>query len=271
METSKTRGTAFVRSGPAEAPVAVLIHGLGLNRDCWQWTGPALQGAGYQVLAYDLYGHGDSDAPPETPSLELFSWQLKELLDSLEIDTAAIVGFSLGGMIARRFAQDYPERTTALAILHSAHRRTPEAQKAVDARVLQVRGEGPSATVDDALNRWFTEPFRIGNPGMMDLVRGWVLANDPAIYPTVYEVLAGSLPEIIAPEPPITCPALVLTGDEDFGNNPEMARAIAGEIPGAQLHILEGLRHMAMAERPAAVNVPLAAFLNTVRMQEHAS
>lgn len=257
-------GTAFERLGSADAPPVVLVHGLGLNRACWQSTIPALLDAGYQVIAYDLLGHGQSDAPLEPPNLTVFSRQLLTLLDQLGIASAAIIGFSLGGMIARRFAQDYPDRTAAIAILHSPHQRTPEARQMILARVVQARNEGPACTVDAALERWFTKLFRVANPDMMALVRSWVLGNDPAIYHQIYQVLADGVDEITAPNPPLTCPALVLTGDEDHGNGPQMARAIAAEIAGAELHILKGLRHMALAEQPDAVNQPLVAFLANV-------
>ena len=59
----------------------------------------------------------------------------------------------------------------------------------------------------------------------------------------------------------IACPTLVMTGEDDPGNTPAMARAMAAAIPGARLAILPGLRHMALAESPAAVNEPLRAFL----------
>ena len=254
-------GTAYALSGPEGAPVVVLIHGLGLNRACWQWTAPALRDR-YRVLAYDLYGHGESAVPPEEPSLTLFARQLAGLMDHCGIRRAAVAGFSLGGMIARRFAQDAPERVAALAILHSPHRREAAAQAAILARVEQARDAGPEATVEAALERWFTDAFRDDNPAMMDVVRGWVTANDKAVYHTIYRVLAEGIEEIVAPEPPIACPALVITGDEDYGNGPEMTRAIAAEIAGAQALVLPGLRHMALAEAPATVNRPLRAFLD---------
>lgn len=254
-------GTYFKMEGPEGAPVVVLIHGLGLNRDCWQWTIPALSDR-YRVLSYDLFGHGKSVAPPLEPNLSLFSGQLVHLLDHCGISQAAIAGFSLGGMIARRFAQDAPARVAALIILHSPHRRTEAAQEAIVKRVEQARNEGPQATVEAALERWFTAPFREANPDMMDIVRGWVMANDKAVYHTIYRVLAEGIDEIVDPEPPITCPTLVITGDEDFGNGPEMTHAIAAEISGAEALILPGLRHMALAEDPPAVNGPVRGFLD---------
>ncbi len=254
-------GTCFDLTGPHGAPPVVMIHGLGLNRACWQWTVPALSNH-YRVLTYDLYGHGQSAPPPAEPSLSLFSNQLARLLDHCGIQSTAIAGFSLGGMIARRFAQDAPGRAMALMILHSPYKRTDAAQEAILKRVEQARREGPQATVEAALERWFTDSFRETNRRMMDTVRGWVTANDIDIYHTIYRVLANGIDEIVALNPPITCPTLVITGDEDFGNGPEMTQAIAAEIDGARAVILKGLRHMALAEEPGAMNRPLRKFLD---------
>ncbi|MEQ9258669.1 MAG: alpha/beta fold hydrolase [Roseovarius sp.] len=259
-------GTAHDLSGPESARCVVLIHGLGLNQECWQWMVPALADR-YRVLRYDLFGHGQSADPPEEPSLGLFSRQLQGLMDHCGIGEAAIAGFSLGGMIARRFAQDAPARCHALVLLHTPHRRSPEAQAAILARVEQARQAGPAATAEAALERWFTAPFRQANPAMMDEVRGWILANRKEVYHRIYRVLADGIDEIVAPEPPVSGPALVITGDEDFGNGPEMTRAIAAEIAGAEALILPGLRHMALAENPGAVNTPVRRFLDRLEME----
>lgn len=253
-------GTFYTVEGEPSAPAILLIHGLGLRHEMWQWQTPAL-GRDVRLITFDLFGHGRSAAPPQAPSLCLYSEQAISVLDALSVRSAAIVGFSLGGMIARRVAQDHPDRVVALAILHSAHRRSPSAQQAIDARVAQAEKLGPAATVEQALERWFTDPFRETAPQVIDLVRGWVLANDPATYHQHYRVLAEGVEEVLAPDPPITCPTLVMTADEDFGNSPDMSRAIADEIVGAELVILQGLRHMALAEDPERTNLPLQSFL----------
>lgn len=257
-----TRGpmqTNYALHGAGDAPLVVLIHGLGLRAALWDQTVAALQ-ADFRVLTYDLLGHGQTPYSGP-PSLTLFARQLAEMLDHIGAQETAIVGFSLGGMIARRFVQDYPDRTRALAILHSPHRRTPEAQAAIKARVAHSASDGPAATVEDALQRWFTDDFRHQNPAVMDLVRTWVLANDRASYPQSYAVFADGVDQVVAPDPPIACPALVMTGDLDHGNSPDMARAIAAEIAGSRLHILPGLRHMALMQAPALTNDPLLRFL----------
>lgn len=255
-------GTAWHMTGTA-GPAVVLIHGLGLNRGMWQWQEGTL-GKHYRVIAYDLYGHGESPPPPAPPTLSMFADQLRMLLDRLEIERAAIAGFSLGGMIARRFAMDHGDRLWALAILNSPHRRDPEARQAIQARVHQARRDGPEATVDAALARWFTGDFRRRRPEIMDLVRHWVLANDKTIYPEIYQVLVDGVDELVAPHPPIAGPTLVMTGEADYGNSPAMTMAIAAEIADARTVILPGLRHMAMVEAPDLFNAQLLAFLRSV-------
>lgn len=255
-------GTAYEITGPEDAPVVVLIHGLGLTRAVWQWMLPDL--TKFRVLTYDLIGHGETAPPEGDPTLKDLSDQLANLLDHLNIDKAAIVGFSLGGMIARRFAQDHRDRTTALVVLHSAHKRTEKQQGAILFRVEQAREHGPEATVELALQRWYTEAAQANRPDLMALTRSWILANNREVYVKLYRILAHGVDEIVAPNPPITVPTLVLTGDEDTGNGPAMSIAIAEEIPRGRLVILKGLRHMALAEDPEAVNRPVVDFLTEV-------
>ena len=258
MSGGNAGGTAWDLQG--EGPPVVLIHGFGLNRTMWQWQLPALT-PHFSVLTYDLLGHGESAPPAGTPDLALFAGQLLGLMDRCGIERAAIVGFSLGGMIARRFALDRPDRLSALAILHSPHDRSPAQRDAVRERVRQTEAQGPSANVGSALERWFTPAFRSEAPETIALVRDWIMRNDPAVYPQVYRVLAEGDAEIAEGLERIVCPTLVMTGADDPGNTPAMARALAGLIPGARLAILPGLRHMALAESPEAVNEPLSAFL----------
>jgi len=254
-------GTTYELTGPKSAPVVILIHGLGLNKDCWQWLTPDLVNS-YRILSYDLYGHGGSVDPTKQPSLSLFSKQLGSLLDHCDISQGVIVGFSLGGMIARRFAQDAPKRSLAMIILHSPHTRSEAAQASILARVDQARIMGPQSTVEAALERWFTSGFMEANPNLMDKVRQWVIANSREVYHTIYSVLATGIDEIVKPNPALTLPSLVLTGEEDFGNGPEMADAIAVDIEGAKVLVFPGLRHMALVEAPTVVNKPILEFLD---------
>ena len=259
MTRSKT-GTSYDLTGPSGAPVLVLVHGLGLTRATWDAFVPVFAER-YRVLTYDLPGHGGSSLPQDKPSLTLLSGQLAALLDELQIARAAITGFSLGGMINRRFAMDHPGRVAALVILNSPHEREPEAQRLVEERAVQTGAGGPAATIDSTLERWFTPHFRQVAADVVAKTRAWVLANDPDNYTRHRQVLANGVVELIRPMPPITAPTLVMTCEHDSGSTPAMAHAIASEIEGAETVIVPGLQHLGLIERPDLFTQPIQRFL----------
>ena len=253
------KGTAYDLTGPATAPVAVLIHGLGLTRQIWADHLRALSDA-YHVLTYDLCGHGQSVLPDLTPSLTVLSDQLRDLMDHLSIARAALIGFSLGGMINRRFAMDHPDRVSALVILNSPHERSPEGQRLVENRAA-ASDAGPAATIEATLERWFTPRFRTSHPDAVAWVRASVLANDPGNFACHRQVLAHGVKELIRPDPPITHPTLVMTCENDTGSTPDMSRAIAAEIPGAHVQIIPALQHLGLIEQPTLFTAPISDFL----------
>lgn len=256
-------GSAYELRGEEGAPVAVLIHGLGLTR--WMWRDIALRlVARYRVLAYDLRGHGESRACGRSPDLSFLSEQLRCLLNDLSIPKAALIGFSLGGMINRRFAMDHPGRVLALVILNSPHERSPEQQALVEERAARTDAGGTSATMDATLARWFTGVFMRERADMVAQVKERVLANDAREYAAFRRLLASGVLELIRPKPPISAPALVMTCAQDSGSTPEMSRSIAGEISGARLIVEPDLRHLGLLQEPERFAAPMETFLQEV-------
>src|SRR6056297_3243404 len=255
-------GTAYEMTGPEGAPVIALIHGLGLNRgSTWGAIVPVLAQE-FRVLAYDLLGHGDSALPGGKVNLTALSEQLIALMDELGIARAALVGFSLGGMINRRCAMDHPERVAGLAVLNAPHERDRQAQKMVEASARDSSAGGPAATIEAAIERWFTPEFKNDSSDLVDEVRATVLASDPASYAAHRRVLAEGVTELIRPQPPITHPTLVMTCEHDSGSTPAMSHAIASEIEGAETVIVPGLRHLGLLEQPGRFTPPVLDFLD---------
>ncbi len=259
-------GTAYEAGG--EGPPVVLVHGMGMDRRMWDWQWPALSRR-FHVVRYDLLGHGESDRPRTPYTLGRFVDQLEALRAGLGLDRPALVGFSLGGMIVRAFALAHPDRVSALAILNSAHDRTEAERAAVALRFEQATRDGPRATLEAALHRWFTDDYAARHPEVLERVRGWILANDPEVYPLIYRVLAEADAELAEAVAAIRCPTLVATGGEDHGNSPDMARRMAALIPGARAEIVPGLKHMGLVEDPEAFNAILMPFLEDALAQHH--
>jgi pimeloyl-ACP methyl ester carboxylesterase len=266
MKRGLINGTNYEVEGKSKHAL-VFIHGLGLTKEMWQYQISYFRDK-YCVLTYDLFGHGFSETSNSDPSLQVFTQQLKVLLDSLNLSKVVLIGFSLGGMVARHFARLHASRTQALVVLNSAHRREKLAQQAIVERYNKVLKFGPKSTVEDAIKRWFTPKFERHNKDKMDLVRSWILSNKPELYAKNYRVLVDEVGEVINKKNKISCPTLVVTADEDYGNGPDMAKAITDEIESAKLIILKGLRHMALFESPDEVNKKLGTFLSSVRMGE---
>jgi 3-oxoadipate enol-lactonase len=257
-EATTVAGTVSSVSG--DGPPVVMVHGLGLNRAMWQYQQAALS-KHFRVIVYDLLGHGESAKPRGAYSMAQMIEQIRALMDELALERAALVGFSLGGLIVQAFTLAHPGRVSALAILNAAHARSDADRKALMARVAQVRENGPASTVNAALERWFTASFADSHPQVLAQVRDWVLANDAQVYPELYYLLSQADIGLEQSISAIACPTLVMTGEQDYGNSADMARRMAALIPGAELEILPGLRHMALMEAPELVNGCLDRFL----------
>jgi 3-oxoadipate enol-lactonase len=251
------RKTAWQEDGAG--PPVILIHGLGMDRHMWSGQVPELAKR-HTVITYDLIGHGESAKPPGPYSLETFAEQLRLLADSRRFDRFALVGFSLGGLIAQTFALAYPERLSAIVIMSATYDRTTEERAAVRARADAIARNGPQPTVDAALERWLTPGFRNARPDIEASIRRRLTTNDPVAYAAAYRVFAEADPELAGRLHGIRCPALVITGENDGGSNPRMAKRMADAIPDSELVILPELRHLAPVEEPEALNAALLDF-----------
>lgn len=258
-EGLKIDDTAATVAG--DGPPVVLVHGMGLNLSMWDGQMPPLT-ARFRVVAYDLLGHGRSDARPGPYAMDDFVDQLARLLDALEIDRCALVGFSLGGLIVQAFTLAHLRRVDALAVLNTGHGRSVEERAGMLERLKIASDNGHGATVEMALERWFTPGFAARRSDVIEKVRQWMHANDPAVYPEIYRVLVHGDRPLTDTISAIQCPALVLACDGDIGNSPDMARRMVARIANARLVIVPGLKHMGLMEDPAAINDILVPFLS---------
>ena len=252
-------GTAYELAGPVDAPCVVLIHGLGLSMELWD--AHLLAFKDWRVLRYDLYGHGHSEPAAISGSLTLYANQIADLMDHLGIARAHIVGFSIGGMINRRFVLDHPNKVLSLVILNSPHNRGEEAQSQVEGRALAARSQGAFATFDAALERWFT-PAYLGSGDGPKLVRDWRHLVDNESYAQTSWVLANGVRELVAPDPPVVARTLVMTCENDVGSTPQMSRDIAAEIENAETIIVPEYKHLGLIENPSTFTNPIVNFLN---------
>jgi len=255
-------GTSYLATGQGQ-PV-VLIHGVGLNKEMWggQIVGLA---AKYRVIAYDMLGHGASPRPQSGTPLLGYADQLLELLDHLALPQVTVIGFSMGGLVARAFALHHPQRLEGLVVLNSVFNRSPEQRAGVIARTSQAAEHGPDANAEAALSRWFSREYQEANPAPIAALRQTLAGNDPQGYLTTYELFAPQDMYRAEDLGNIQVPTLVATGELDPGSTPEMAQQLAERIPGAKVAVLAEQRHMMPVESPRLVNQLLLEFLDTAQ------
>lgn len=124
MDTGLSRSTVtlhghemhFVRAG--SGPVLILIHGVLGNRKSWAHLMSVLA-QDFTLIAPDLFGHGESAKPLGDYSLGAYAGTLRDLMETLQIPSATIVGHSLGGGVAMQFAYLFPERCERLVLVSS--------------------------------------------------------------------------------------------------------------------------------------------------------
>ena len=248
-----------VRVEGAGSPL-VLVHGVGLDLEMWDGLAAAMAPR-RRVIRYDLLGHGASHDPPGPRRLADFIAQLDGLLAALEVERADVVGFSMGGLIARGFAAEQGARVRRLVLMNTVCGRSATERAAVLARLRQAEAEGPAATAEAALARWFSPGFLAADPPAVRRIRARLEANPREGFLKAYRVFADADREIGALPGRVTRPTLVMTGALDVGSTPEMARRLARQIPGARLAMLPGQRHLGLLEDQPAVLRPLSDFL----------
>ena len=99
-------------------PTVVLIHGMINSSRHWEAVAQRLAGS-YRVIAPDLIGHGDAATPRGDYSLGAHAASIRDLLTTIGVERATIVGHSLGGGVAMQFFYQFPQRTERLVLISS--------------------------------------------------------------------------------------------------------------------------------------------------------
>lgn len=255
------RGTPYRRYGQGR-PV-VLVHGVGMHQAVWAPQIEALA-RHHEVITYDLLGHGGSPLPPPHAVLADYAAQLLALLDDLALPAAAVVGHSMGALVALEFALRHPQRCLAVVAMNAVFCRTPAQRDAVAQRAAALRDVGSDANIGDTLRRWFGEPVPEALQAAATLSRAMLKDVHPEGYARTYAVFASADADHAGQLATLRMPALFTTGDGDPNSTPAMSLAMAERVPGAQAVVLQGTRHMMSLTDPQPVNALLAGFLDKV-------
>jgi len=226
------------------------------------WDPQMLALRDFRVLRFDSRGHGASEAPAGTYTIEQLADDTLALLDAMNIDRCHFVGLSMGGMIGQQLALQAPERIASLMLADTSSFYPASVLPVWEERIALVRARGMEAVVAATLERWFTARFHSEHPQEVARI-GELIRRTPV---AGYIGCAHAIPRINFTEQlaTIRCPTRVVVGAEDLGTPVAMARAIADAIPGADLHVIDAAAHLSNVEQPERFNVLLTTFLQRV-------
>jgi 3-oxoadipate enol-lactonase len=237
------------RAGTPSAPRVVLIHTLALDRTMWAPVVGLLPE--FEILTYDVRGHGESSKSAGPYTAAQFAGDLADLLTGVGWNRAIVVGGSMGGSIAIAFAVAHPEMVEALGLIDTTAWYGADAPAAWSDRAKKAASDGFASMIGFQVTRWYSDGFREANPALVTQTSDIFLRSDLAAYTALCGML-GAFDERPG-LPSIAVPTEVLVGEEDYATPVEMSRDLAAAIPGANLTIVPNVRHLTIVEIPARI------------------
>jgi len=244
------QGTAWSRYGQG-IPV-VLVHGVGMAREVWTPQVNSLA-TSFDVLVYDMWGHGQSALPAGPLALGHYAAQLVDLLDQLDIARAHVVGHSMGALVALEFALDHPGRCSGVVAMNAVFSRTEVQRALVRKRAQELQQHGTQANLDDTMKRWFGDPVAPDCVLAERLSRQLLEQVNPQGYACAYQVFATADAQHASRLHGLRPPVLFFTGELDPNSTPAMSQAMAELAPNAEVNVLKGQRHMMNLTAPQQV------------------
>ena len=257
-----------------EGPPLVFVHGHSGSWENWLENIPQFAQS-RRVVAMDLPGFGHSQMPAQDISIEAYARSVAELLDKLDIESAPVVGNSMGGFVAAQMCIDHPERVSGVVLVSAAGLSTKYMglsseffrRKSVQAfaRATNAFAAVPEARAQTLVRRprlrravlqmVVKHPERLPAAMCIELIRG---SGRPAAPDATDAIMSYDFRDKVSE---ISCPALVVWGEDDRVVPVEAADEYERAIPHAKKVILADTGHVAMLERPAAFNSLLDDFL----------
>ncbi|MEO6027769.1 MAG: alpha/beta fold hydrolase [Candidatus Binatia bacterium] len=239
-------------------PLVVLTHGLGSRLDFFAPHVEALA-ARHRVLRWDLRGAGRSDKPAGPYDPTLFARDLAALLDALGEPSAYIVGHSGGGVVAQRFALDFPERALGLVLASTSSEVGPKATAAWNRLADAIERTGFGLGGRDPDPRGFGPAFAAAHPEIVRRLAEETRENDPVAYAASARAFGSyNWTEELDR---VRVPTLIVQGLADQMTPPGGSVILSRRIPRSRLLMVPDAGHNLPVEMPALFTAAVLSFL----------
>ncbi len=233
----------------------------GIANDLSMWDGQvAALERDFNVLRYDLRGHGGTPASGGAYTIELLVSDLAALLDQLNIRRTSVIGLGLGGAIAQAFALAHPDRVDKLMPCCCRARMVPDFAAMWHKLRETVSTNGLESIVEPTVQRWFSEDFKSRHPEVLEKIRKMIRSTTQEGYMGVTAAFLGL--DVEAELGSIKAPTLYVSGAEDrLGGPPALMEGLAAKVKGARHVSVPNAAHIANIQNPEGFNRVLLDFL----------
>ncbi len=253
MELQVNRASVYAATGgrvfDAARPAVLFIHGAGLDHTCWQLEARWFAWHGWSVLAVDLPAHGRSGGRPLASIAAMSDWVI-DVMDAAGLEKAALIGHSMGAVIALETAANAPERVTVLGLLGIS------SAMPVHPALLAAAKDEPAKAYDMMTGWCFANAAKVGGnraPGLwmtggaralLDAGRDRALAADLTA--------CGAWTSGAQSAAKVTCPTVFVLGRQDVMTPARKGEELAALVKGATVVTIPASGHMMMQEAPDA-------------------
>ncbi|RKP51923.1 3-oxoadipate enol-lactonase [Pararobbsia silviterrae] len=243
--------------GAANTDAPWIVFSNSLGADVSMWT-PQLAAfaSRYRVLRYDTRGHGHSDAPKGSYTIEQLTGDVLGLFDTLSISRAHFCGISMGGLTGVALAARYPDRIDRVVLANTAAKIGSD--EVWGPRADKARQGGMASLADAVLPRWFTPAFVEREPLMYAHIRDVFVHTDNEGYASNCDALR--IADLRGETHNIRARALVIAGTHDVAATPAQGQELAASIAGAR-YVEFDASHISNIELPDAFNATVLDFL----------
>ena len=248
-------------SGRHDGSPVLMIQGLGADSRGWAMQ-RARFGRTHRVVVVDNRGVGRSDVPPGPYSLLDMADDALACLDDAGIDSAHVMGASMGGILAQIIGALHPDRTRSLVLACTACRHHEWRRELLTEWRGVVAASGMSALARDEGLQWLVGPRLVRRFGVfINVLARVVLSTDPAAFVAQVDAILDMSDDLRDELHTIVVPTMVITGSQDSLTPVGDAEELAELITTARLVVLSGAAHGLMAEAPNAFNEAVLRFL----------
>ena len=264
---SATDGTRIhyeVTGKPGATPV-LMIQGLGASKNAWNLQRIAMA-TRFRIISFDNRGAGRSDKPTVPFTLEQMAEDAIAVLDAAGVETAHVVGASMGGVISQIVAVKHPHRVRSLTLVCTACRNHPWRQELLQSWAKTAEEKGMIEVGKEAA-QWVMSPrsFRRLVPAFTWM--GPLAALRPRhSFVSQIDAILNTREDLVDQLSTISAPTMVIVGNQDILTPRGDSEEIAERIPNSELVVISGAAHGLMMEHSSTFNKILIEFLQRTEL-----